>query len=120
MRLLVRSDLRFLKRQVRDVLVARMAAACHKDKPHHGRGKAHWRESFSSRRRFRRYVLRGVVLRTFAEAKRVLDDLELHVARCIANFRAGMKRLRRRTWSVGAFAAVSTAIGEGADAPDSS
>ncbi len=119
LRLLVRSDLRFLRREVRDVLVARMAVVCHKDRPHHGRGKAHWQESSSTRRRFRRYVLRGVVLRTFADAKRVLDELEIHVASCIANFRAGMK-CQPRTRKLFAAVDVVAFIDEGPDSPDSS
>lgn len=119
LRLRARSELRFLRREVRDILLARMAiemVACPSQRRR--KRRAHVREWLFSRRKFHRYVLRGMRLRTFGDARRVLDDLEAHVARCIANFRAGMSR-RRVVKSV-EVRGCAQCVNHGADAPDTS
>ena len=118
LRLHARSELRYLRREVRQILLARMAIEICAAPRTRKKQRAHVGEWIVHRRRFHRHVLRGARLRTFEEARRVLAALEAHVARCVANYREGMKT--HGAWSGGAPAAVGAFAENGADAPDTS
>ena len=96
LRLRARYELRFLRREVRQILMTRFAIEMCANPLKQKKRRAHRGEWIVHRRRFYRYVLRGARLRTFEDAKRVLDHLEEHVARCVAHYRSGMKALRAR------------------------
>ena len=117
-RLRAQQELRFLRAEVRQILLSHMAIELVDNLPKQRKRRAHVRERLGYYRSFKRYVLRGIRLRTFDDAKCVLEHLEKNVARCVANFRAGMKVLGLLSGE--APVAVCAHVGEGADAPDSS
>jgi hypothetical protein len=101
LRLYVRQELRDLRHDVRAVLVAHLAIEVDQQrvvpKPHTRPRRAHVRECTINLRRFYRFALRGIRLRSFADARRVLDNLEAYVARCAVNYLEGMARRRARS-----------------------
>ena len=119
-RLRAQQELRFLRSEVRRILLSRMAIEVLASPPAERKPKrrAHVRERAGYYRSFKRCVLRGIRLRTFADAKRVLEHLEAHVARCVAQCRAGMKSRPRKRVSL--TCAVCVLVAYAADAPDTS
>ena len=117
LRLRAQYELRFLRREVRQILITRMAIEICATPRKRKKQRAHVGEWIVHRRRFYRCVLRGARLRTFEDARHVLENLEAHVALCIANFRAGMKD--RSAWSADDLVRV-TGMGAVAHAPDTS
>jgi hypothetical protein len=101
LRLFMRQELRDLRHDARAVLVMHLAIEVDQQrvvpKAHTRPRRAHVREYTLSLRRFYRFVLRGIRLRSFADARRVLDNLEAYVARCAANYLEGMARRRARS-----------------------
>lgn len=98
LRLHAQSEIRYLRREVRDILIARATLEILEDLPKQGKaGPAHARPAQRSLRCFRRFVLRGIRLRTFHDAQHALDHLDAYVACCLANYREGMKRRRKLT-----------------------
>lgn len=94
LRLKVREDLRHLRSEIRFLLATRVAIDMRA-----GRLKPRWRgysrnnpafDRALPRRRFLRHAVRGVRLRSFADVRRVLDNLDAHVARCARNLREGV------------------------------
>ena len=96
LRLRARYELRFLRREVRQILITRFAIEMCENPLKPQKRRAHRGELIVHRRRFYRYVLRGARLRTFEDAKHVLEHLDAFVARCVAHYRSGMKALRAR------------------------
>ena len=117
-RLRAQQELRFLRSEVRQILLSRMAIELVDNLPKRKKRRAHVRERSSYYRSFKRCVLRGIRLRTFDDAKHVLEHLEAHVARCVAQCCAGMKSRPRRRAIVAQ--RVRAFICDGADAPDTS
>jgi hypothetical protein len=101
LRLHVRQELRALRHDVRAVLVMHLAIEVDQQRvapqAHRGPRRAHVREYKLSLRRFYRFVLRGIRLRSFADARRVLDNLDAYVARCAENYLEGMARRRAKS-----------------------
>jgi len=119
LRLRAQYELRYLRAEVRQILLSRFAIEICADPPTRTKRRAHRGEWIVHRRRFHRYVLRGARLRTFEDARRVLATLEAHVARCVANYREGMKT--RGAWSGGAPAALGAGFADArAASPDTS
>ena len=119
LRLRAQYELRYLRAEVRQILLSRFAIEICANPPTRTKRRAHRGEWIVHRRRFHRYVLRGARLRTFEEARRVLDRLETNVARCVANYLAGMKTHGLR--SGGAPAAVGAGFVDArAASPDTS
>ena len=115
LRLHAQSELRYLRREVRGVLLARTVIEMINHPPQRRRKakRAHARTAFRTARCFRRYVLRGVRLRTFDDAKHALEHLEAYVACCVANCREGMKGRRkvRRVKTRAVVAAARACVG---------
>ena len=123
MRLMARRDVRELRREFRFLLTARLGIECRegriRPKPIRFGGKNPEIDRHISKRRFVRFSLRGVCLRTLADCKRVLDHVEACIARCARKLVNGVaERALRRSGA--APAAVSSVAGEGAGAPDTS
>jgi hypothetical protein len=101
LRLYVRQELRDIRHDVRAVLVAHLAIEVDQQRVvpslRQRPRRAHVREHKINLRRFYRFALRGIRLRTFADARRVLDNLEAYVARCAVNYLEGMARRRARS-----------------------
>ena len=123
MRILARNNLRQVRKEVRFLLTARLGIECRegriKPKPIRFGGKNPEIDRHISRRRFVRFTLRGVCLRTLSDCKHVLDHVEACIARCAFRLVSGVaeRPLRR---SGGAHVAVTGIAGEGAGAPDTS
>ena len=122
-RLVAQQDLRELRSDIRLLLVTRIAleAQAGRFDPRRNfvRGKNPDIDLVLSRRRFMRCATRGVCLHTFADAKRVLDNMDVHVARCARNLRNGVG-VKGLYWSVGEHVGVC-AIGDARpEAPDTS
>ena len=94
-RIFAREDLRRLRRDLRFMLVARVAIELQAGRftpPTH-------RDSRSNpdldrrlpRRRFMRHALRGVRIRSLAEARRIFDHIERYIARVARNLRTAVK-----------------------------
>lgn len=122
MRLMAQEDLRQLRREVRLLLVTRMAIALQAGTfapPQYRKIRITPAIDLSlSHRRFNRCALRGIRLRTFADAKRVLDNIDAYVARVARNLRNGVAA-RGRYWKARA-PAVLCSITHATDAPDTS
>ena len=93
LRVLVREDLRDLRREIRFLIVTRLAIAVQAGaldpvKRRFGRNNPDIDRAFS-RRRFMRYALRGVRLETLTQCRRVLDQLETVALRCARNVLEG-------------------------------
>lgn len=94
MRLLAREDLRHLRREIRWLIVTRLAVAVRQGLivPKQQRSRAGLRDEdrFLSRRRFMRFAMRRVRLRTLGQCRRVLGRLEAVALRCARNLDGGV------------------------------
>jgi hypothetical protein len=118
LRVFVRQELRTLRHDVRAVLVTHLAIEVDQQrvlpKAHKRPRRAHVREYTINLRRFYRFVLRGIRLRSFADARRALDNLEAFVARCAVNYLEGMARRRAKSrpsasWTAGPIVSLGPA-----------
>lgn len=94
LRLRVRAELRYLRSELRFLLAARVVIELNAGrlKPK-ARGYSRNNPVFDRalpQRRFLRQILRGVRLRSFADARRVFDTLDACVARCARNLHEGV------------------------------
>ena len=123
MRLMARSDLRELRKEIRFLLAARLGIECRAGRlrpaPIRFGGRNPDIDRHISKRRFMRFTLRGVRLRTLKACKRVLDHVEACIARCARKLVRGVaeRAPRRRD---GAPAAVNAVDGAHSGAPDTS
>lgn len=122
MRLMARADLRYLRAEVRFLLVTRLAVAMQQGliAPKQTRlvfSRRHV-DLFLSRRRFTRFALRGVRLDTLDQCRGVLDRLEAVALRCARNLDGGVA-VRALHWCVETRVRVGTMCAD-VLAPDTS
>ena len=122
LRIQAQADIRQLRQELRKLLVIRIGIEMRagrltpkfrrlgKNNPDLDRRLPH--------RRFMRFMLRGVIIRSIADARRVLDRTDAYVARCARNLRDGVAE--RGCWWARVAAAPVASIAHAADAPDTS
>ena len=122
LRLQAQADIRQLRGELRKLLVIRIGIEMRagrltpkfrrlgKNNPDLDRRLPH--------RRFMRFMLRGVIIRSIADARRVLERTDAYVARCARNLRDGVAE-RGCFWKVDSVAGL-IAIARAADAWDTS
>lgn len=95
MRIFAREDLRQLRRELRFMLVTRVAidlqTGSFEPPKHRNSRNMPDIDNFLSRRCFMRHALRGLHIRSLADAGRIFDRIEIHVARVARNLRRCVK-----------------------------
>lgn len=122
MRLLARADLRHLRSEIRWLIVTRLAVAIRQGliapKQRRNRNGARHEDRFLSRRRFMRFALRRVRLRTLDQCRNVLDRLECVALRCARDLDGGVA-VRALHWRMEPRAHATSVCGA-VDAQDTS